>query len=160
MQSQQRQQKIHYTAIEPFPLEKEITNKLNYGLLLQQQNAFNALHSCEWGEDIKLNEHFTLHKSQISLQNFSTKQLFHLVYYDAFAPATQPELWTESIFSKLYEQMFLHAILVTYCSKGIVKRAMQTAGFTIEKLAGPLHKREMLRAKKTNILFSASLIPA
>ena len=40
-------------------------------------------------------------------------------------------------------------ILTTYCAKGIVRRMLQTAGFTVERLPGPPGgKREILRARK------------
>ena len=74
---------------------------------------------------------------------------FDLVYYDAFAPRVQPELWTEEIFSKVFSAMNVGAILVTYCAKGYVKRNLKAVGFKVESLEGPPGKREMTRAKKT-----------
>lgn len=148
IQSNLLQQKISYTTIETNPLEPLVVEQLNYGTLLQQKENFNALHTCSWNNECLLNEFFAINKQHTTLQNFLPDKKFHLVYFDAFAPTAQPELWTEEIFSKLYQQMTPHAVLVTYCSKGMVRRVMQSAGFMVEKLPGPPHKREMLRAIK------------
>jgi tRNA U34 5-methylaminomethyl-2-thiouridine-forming methyltransferase MnmC len=79
---------------------------------------------------------------------FSIESFFFLIYFDAFDPKVQPELWTKEVFEKLYSMMIEDGILVTYCSKAAVGRAMQAAGFKVEKIPGPLAKREMLRATK------------
>jgi len=71
-----------------------------------------------------------------------------VVFFDAFSPDSQPEMWTEQGFRKLYEALKPGGILVTYSSKGLVKRALQSVGFRIEKLPGPPGKREFLRAWK------------
>jgi tRNA U34 5-methylaminomethyl-2-thiouridine-forming methyltransferase MnmC len=93
-------------------------------------------------------ENFLMHKSNYTLQGFEDKVKFDLIYFDAFAPNAQPELWTKEVFDKLYSMMKEGSILVTYCSKGEVRRNMQSAGFKVEKIPGPPHKREMLRGRK------------
>jgi tRNA U34 5-methylaminomethyl-2-thiouridine-forming methyltransferase MnmC len=80
--------------------------------------------------------------------NFETADTFKLIYFDAFAPNAQPELWTKEIFEKMFAMLEPEGVLVTYCSKGDVRRAMQAAGFNVEKLPGPKGKREMIRARK------------
>jgi tRNA U34 5-methylaminomethyl-2-thiouridine-forming methyltransferase MnmC len=74
-----------------------------------------------------------------------------LIFYDAFAPRVQPELWTAEIFLKLFSLLNPGGILVTYCAKGEVRRNMIAAGFSVEKLPGPPGKREMLRAAKSEL---------
>jgi len=69
-----------------------------------------------------------------------------LVYYDAFDPVVQPELWTAAVFERLAGQLAPGALLVTYCCKGSVRRALQAAGFRVEKRVGPPGKREIVRA--------------
>jgi tRNA U34 5-methylaminomethyl-2-thiouridine-forming methyltransferase MnmC len=107
-----------------------------------------ALHECKWHEDIAINEYFTFRKEQVDIIGYSINQAFNIVYYDAFAPTAQPELWTTEIFNKLNSLLFPEGILVTYCSKGDVRRAMQKAGLIVEKIPGPPGKREMVRAFK------------
>jgi len=141
-------QNIHYHAIELFPLPEEKIAALNYGEQLNMPSLFHQLHQCPWEEDVPINEHFTLYKTNQPLEQFTTTQLYDLVYYDAFAPGHQPELWTKEIFRSLYNQLQPNGILVTYCSKGEVRRAMQAAGLSVAKLPGPPGKREIVRATR------------
>jgi len=110
------------------------------------QPIFEQLHSCEWEKKVNITENFGFNKSRTNLLNLETSETFELIYFDAFAPNTQPELWTNEIFEKMFAMLEPGGILVTYCSKGDVRRAMQAAGFIVEKLPGPRGKREMTRA--------------
>ncbi len=142
---------IYYTAIEPFPLDELVITQLNYCEQLKQphyQRLFDKMHQCGWEEMYEITEYFRLTKYKTTLQQFSTGESFSIIYFDAFAPNAQPELWTKEIFEKLYNLMTEGGILVTYCSKGDVQRAMKAAGFKIEKIPGPPGKREMIRAAK------------
>jgi len=142
---------IYYETIEPYPLEKEFFEKLNYPGELQREDltsVFHQMHHCLWEREISLAAHFTFKKIRVSLQDVVLTQSFDLIFYDAFAPRAQPELWTEVICRKLFSALVRDGLLVTYCSKGDVQRSMHAAGFTVEKLPGPLHKREILRATK------------
>jgi tRNA U34 5-methylaminomethyl-2-thiouridine-forming methyltransferase MnmC len=142
-----QEQAVYYQAVEKYPLNGDELKELEYKQILQPEN-FTALHQCNWDEPVALHPLFTLYKSHISLQEFKANTPFHLIYYDAFAPAAQPELWTLQIFGQLYAMLANGGILVTYCSKGDVRRNMLAAGFEVEKLVGPPGKREMLRATK------------
>lgn len=139
---------IDYTSIELYPLNHEETKLLNYGTQLQLENAFEQLHSCEWQQKKVLDTNFVLDKQQCSLLDFEAKSTFNVIFFDAFAPSEQPELWTTEVFTKLYAMLENNGVLVTYCSKGDVRRSLLTAGFTVEKIKGYAYKREMLRAKK------------
>ena len=151
IEADKQKNRIYYTAIEPFPLDESIIMQLNYCEQLNlphYQRLFEKMHQCDWEEMYEITEHFRLTKHKTSLQEFSIVKSFSIIYYDAFAPNAQPELWTEKIFEKLYSLLLPEGILVTYCSKGAVQRAMKAAGFTIEKIPGPPGKREMIRAVK------------
>ncbi|HEU4470155.1 MAG TPA: tRNA (5-methylaminomethyl-2-thiouridine)(34)-methyltransferase MnmD [Flavisolibacter sp.] len=139
---------VHYTAIEPFPLTAEEISQLNYTDRLGHAALFNAIHEGGWEENKTIHQHFILRKERTTLADFEPQQAFDLIYYDAFAPAAQPELWDLQAFQKLFSMLEPGGHLVTYCSKGDVKRAMTAAGFTVTKLPGPPGKREMLRAEK------------
>lgn len=139
---------IYYAAVETSPLTVEEASLLNYPDVLGQSDLFQQLHQCKWNEGTALNDFFTIKKMQTGLLNFSTTQRFHVIYYDAFAPSAQPELWTKEIFSTLFSLLEEGGVLVTYCAKGDVRRAMMAAGFVVKKLPGPPCKREMLRAEK------------
>jgi tRNA U34 5-methylaminomethyl-2-thiouridine-forming methyltransferase MnmC len=126
-----------------------IVQQLNYCDALHRPDlkpAFELLHRCEWNKAVAITNNFTLRKMHTSLSNFSTAQPLNIIYYDAFAPAAQPELWTEPVFRQMYALLAPGGILVTYCSKGTVRRALQAAGFSVERIPGPPGKREMIRA--------------
>lgn len=146
--AQSQARNIHYTAVELFPLEASIYKELNY-VDDSKKHQFELLHSCSWNEPHQLDHHFHFEKKQLDIRQLEIENKFHLIYYDAFAPSAQPELWTQALFEKLYSSLQANGILVTYCSKSDVRRAMLAAGFLVEKLPGPPRKREMLRAKKT-----------
>lgn len=144
--SAQMDMRIHYHSIEAFPLTMDEVSSLNYGHLLQQESVFSQLHTAEWNVATTIHPKFELYKHHCKLNAFTTEEKFNLVYYDAFAPTAQPELWTVEVFQQLYQCLATGGILVTYCSKGVVRRAMEAAGFRVTKLQGPPGKREMVRA--------------
>ena len=149
----QHDQKIYYYAVELFPLQMNEYASLNYVAQLQNdllQPYFIQMHESVWEKDIIIHPLFTLHKTNRSLLNLSTYQPFNLIYFDAFAPGAQRELWTQEVFEKIFCLLGENGTLVTYCSKGDVRRAMIAAGFKVEKLPGPPGKREMIRAVKNS----------
>jgi tRNA U34 5-methylaminomethyl-2-thiouridine-forming methyltransferase MnmC len=112
------------------------------------QALFNELHESAWNLPQIVSTGFELFKRREDITDVSFRNRYDLVYFDAFDPATQPGVWTQKIFKKIFDVMNDNAVLVTYCSKGSVRRAMQDAGLIVEKLAGPKGKREIVRATK------------
>jgi tRNA U34 5-methylaminomethyl-2-thiouridine-forming methyltransferase MnmC len=139
---------VRYTAVEAFPLAEDQWRRLNYADLLGGAAAFAALHAAPWGWPVEIRPGFTLHKAACRLEEFEPELPFGLVYYDAFAPGSQPELWTEAALARVAGWMNPGACFVTYCAKGSVRRALLAAGLQAERLPGPPGKREMLRAWK------------
>ena len=139
-------QPIRYSAIDAYPLEMATTAALNYPDRLGYEGLFNRIQLSPWNASGIIHETFGLHKQATDLLDFSCKEKFHLIYFDAFAPEAQPELWTEEVFRKLGACMYPGGILVTYSSKGSVRRAMKAAGWLVEKLPGPPGKWEIVRA--------------
>lgn len=137
---------IHYTAIEAHPLDMVMTASLNYPDRLGYEDMFNIIQLSPWNSASLVHERFSINKVITDLAEFQSREHYHLVYFDAFAPDAQPELWTEEVFSEIGSFMHPQGALVTYCSKGDVRRAMQAAGWTVTKLPGPKGKREMVRA--------------
>lgn len=152
LHSIQEKKEVHYTALEAFPLHFNEVEKLNYPSIEIFRNfadAFENMHTCEWEKEVAIHSFFHLHKVRQKLADFCPKNhTFDLIYFDAFAPTIQPEMWSEDVFNKLYPALTSGGILVTYCAKGIVRRTMEKVGFTVERLPGPPGKREMLRAIK------------
>ena len=142
---------IYYCGIEPFPMTESEIQQLNYSDILQIDNKlFQTLHDSPWNTDYeKITPTFYLKKMAITLQAFSLPEnYFNVVYFDAFAPSVQPELWEKEIFEKIYASMSVGGILTTYSAKGNVRRTLQQTGFTVERIPAPAGKREMLRAMK------------
>jgi tRNA U34 5-methylaminomethyl-2-thiouridine-forming methyltransferase MnmC len=139
--------KVHYTTFEQFPISMEESRSLNY-IGETEKNLFEAIHTSPWGKSIEMNEYFTLLKIRDDINTLKENSTYDLVYYDAFAPNCQPELWTIDVFSKIFEAMKEGGILVTYCAKGYVKRNLKAVGFEVISLPGPPRKREMTKAVK------------
>lgn len=142
--------KITYHTLEPYPLNEEIVSQLNHGECIKEENAnkyFQELHSCNWEEKNKLHKNFDFYKYLQKLEDFSIiENKFDLVYFDAFAPNRQAEMWTIEQLGKVAEMMKENSVLVTYCAKGQFKRDLKSLNFELEMLAGPPGKREMTRA--------------
>ncbi len=139
---------VHFTSLETNVLSLALAEQLNYASSEQERSVFLTLHSSPWNQDIPITPHFTLHKANREVQTESSRERYDIIFFDAFGPPTQPEMWTPDIFRRMYEALKPEGILVTYCAKGQVRRDMQSVGFTVERLPGPPGKREMLRATK------------
>lgn len=139
--------KLRYHSLEKYPVTIEEANSLKFVDELQV-NEFLKLHESPWQKWQDLSPFFSLCKDQVDLRSFEPILKYDLVYFDAFAPSAQSELWTKQVFEKLFKSMEDGGILVTYCVKGEVRRNMKAAGFEVEKIPGPPGKREMARARK------------
>ncbi len=164
---------IHYTGLELYPLDWQTVEQLGYIssdeqlTIYRKQSAtgepstpneeeqqpaielFKQLHTSPWEKDVQLTPHFTLRKIETDVNQWITEKRFDTIYFDAFAPEKQPEMWSQELFNRLYVLLDKGGILTTYCAKGIVRRMLQTTGFTVERLPGPPGgKREILRARK------------
>lgn len=142
---------IDYVGVEGFPVSMEEINKLNYPYELNanaKTKLFQDLHKADWDKQYTISNNFQLTKQHKQFHEIDETNAFNVIYFDAFGARVQPELWTESIFKKMFDALKPNGILVTYSAKGSVRRAMQSVGFTVEKLPGPPGKREMLRASK------------
>lgn len=134
-----------YTTLEPFPLPQDVWCQLNYG---QQDNAtepFSALHHAAWDAQMFLSEEFVLHKIKNTLEQSDLAERYDVIFYDAFAPSVQPELWNFESLRKVITTLNAGGVFVTYSARGQLKRDLKTLGLTVETLAGPPGKKEMVR---------------
>lgn len=143
-----KQRKAQYFSVEKHPLVPEIWQQLSYPQTPEEKALFTALHRAEWDTLKRISSFFQLRKISGNLEDLEIPQGLHLIYFDAFAPEDHPAAWTEDIFRKLFEALLPGGIFTTYCSKGSVRRALQSVGFGVEKLPGPPGKREIVRAWK------------
>lgn len=149
--AEEMQRKVHYTGIERYPLAEETLRQLDYPGIIgkKHEEDYYAIHQAPWEKETNLSPWFTLHKSEGDFTRHTFQKGYDIIYFDAFAPEKQPEMWEQALFNTLYNVLNEGGILTTYCAKGVVRRMLQTAGFTVERLPGPPGgKREILRATK------------
>jgi tRNA U34 5-methylaminomethyl-2-thiouridine-forming methyltransferase MnmC len=140
---------IEYTTIEAYPISLQEIDQLNYVEILgeEYQEAFLKMHSSLASEVLDLSN-FRFIKYLQDIFNWEPTSKFDIIYYDAFSPTTQPDLWEEPIMRKMFDMLEPDGILCTYCAKGSFKRVLKAVGFEIESMPGPGRKREITRAKK------------
>ncbi len=141
---------IDYVGVEAYPISSEEVSALNYAELILEKDSgvFKKLHEVQWEAPNQITSKFRITKRKQFFKDIKDIEKYNLIYFDAFGARVQPELWTEDIFKIMYNALKPNGILVTYSAKGSVRRAMQSVGFTVERLEGPPGKREMLRACK------------
>jgi tRNA U34 5-methylaminomethyl-2-thiouridine-forming methyltransferase MnmC len=141
---------INYTSIEKYPLPISVINSLNHFSFAGKngKQVFNKIHDAKWGSTERITEYFVLNKIECDLVYDRIDGKYNLIYFDAFGPDKQPEIWTDAVFKKIAIITERGGIFVTYSSKGEVKRTLKTNGFGIAILPGPPGKREMIRATK------------
>jgi tRNA U34 5-methylaminomethyl-2-thiouridine-forming methyltransferase MnmC len=149
--AESRDIQINYHSIELYPVSPNIISQINYPDIIGHRDKFQKLHDAQWNEMTELSPHFSLHKINASILDLQfPSSSINVIYFDAFSPEKQPELWTVDVFAKMYDMLVPGGILVTYCSKSYVRKNMQKAGLEITKLPGPPGKRDMVRAIKAS----------
>lgn len=135
---------VFYEAVERYPVDPQTAGQLSYA----DDPLFRTLHDAAWNVPVTVNERFTLKKVEAALEDYRFDATFDLIYFDAFAPDTQPGLWSRELFERLYARLAPGGTLVTYSAKGTVKENLRAAGFEVKRLPGALGKRHMVRATK------------
>ena len=147
-------QAIRYITVEKYPLTSRVWESLNYPELITGCDSalFRAIHEAPWNSEVQITEYFSILKlsSDLVAIDYAVLPLFDLIFFDAFSPATQPELWTTSIFRPIADHCHPGGLIVTYCAKGAVRRILEEVGFRMMRIPGPPGKREMLKGTKTN----------
>ena len=148
----QEKVKVNYFSIEKYPLAEDEYKLLNYPEHIFPEFAeyFGLLHQLRWETEHRVSDEFTLKKIQADLKMFEYEGLhrFDLIYFDAFAPGKQPEMWSPQIFERIAQHTNPGGVFVTYCAKGSVRRMLNSLGFQMERLPGPIGKKEILRGIK------------
>jgi len=146
---------IYYETIEKYPLSTDIIADLLNNNFVEPELT-KQIHDAPWEKEIMISYNFCLKKIKTDLKTYLPEHTFDLIYFDAFAPEKQPELWTDEIFKKIYDATKQNGILVTYSAKGTVKQALRAAGFIVKRLPGPKGKRHMVQAVKITSSFPSS----
>lgn len=149
--AEKNQQKIHYHTIEAYPISLENAQQLDFQNFLEEKNRpwVSKLHELHWNQEHALTSYFYFQKILQKMEDFQPeKEAYHCIYFDAFSPTSQPEMWSIEILQKMYDSLYEKGLLVTYCAKGQFKRDLINCGFEVEKIPGPPGKREMTLAWK------------
>lgn len=141
---------VYYESWEAHPLEMDIVKQLNYPNVLGSSDFFSSIQESLWDKSVAITPEFTLHKRKGDILSGPLEESlpFDLIYYDAFAPAKQPEMWTFEVLRKVTDSLAQTGVWITYCAKGQVKRDLKTLGLTVETVPGPPGKKEMIRASR------------
>lgn len=140
---------VKYLGLEAFPLSLEAASGLNFPAILkvpERTADFLKLHDCAWDTPVELSPFFHFEKRRVSILDFQAKEVFDLIYFDAFDPQVQPELWTVEVMKSMFDSLRPLGVLVTYCSQGAFRRSLKQAGFKVDKLPGVQGKWEITRA--------------
>lgn len=142
---------VNYSALEPFPLPPRSIAAVGHIAatgLSGMEEGYSAMMYARTGEQLVLSQGFRFQCLQQRVEELDAVQAFDLVYFDAFAPAVQPEMWTVDVSRCLYRAMRPGAVLVTYCAKGDVHRAMLEVGLLAKRIPGPPGRCQMIRATR------------
>lgn len=139
--------KINYYALEPYPINYGIIKKINYEKILKLK-ILDKIHICELEKEVILNKNFSFFRYNDKFLSFNRANNFDIIYYDAFSPRAQPNMWTEENFIKAHYLLNKNGFLITFCAKGEVKRILKKVGFKLSHPRGPFGKREITLALK------------
>lgn len=142
---------LRYLGLEPYPVDEKVLGQMNFGDVLSSSQlvALEGIWAAPFGQETEINQRFRIEKSLSGIVEYECGQrLFDVIFFDAFAPEIQGELWSVEVFKKIFEMTSTGGLFVTYCAKGQVRRDLAQAGYEVERLEGPPGKRHMLRATK------------
>jgi len=150
LKSMSGKREVYYTTIEKHPLDESIVKSLNHHLYAGEsgKGLSDLIHTAPWEQWVRICNNFHLRKIKGDITDWSVSEKFDLIYFDAFGPDKQPEIWTTDVFASIASVTEKNGILVTYSAKGAVKRNLQTSGFAVTLLPGPQGKRQIIRAVK------------
>ena len=146
LRAKEAQRRAVLVSLEPNPLKWSDVSALGYNTLTGVPiEVWQGMHEQgRWDDEVLSFQRFSEGLFEFELE----ERRFDVILFDAFAPAAQPELWTPEAMDRMRMVLKPGGQLVTYCAKGEVRRAMQAAGFVVERLPGPPGKREMMRATR------------
>ena len=142
---------IQYTTLEKFPIDRATIDQLNYtqDRSVRDSGLFGAIHEADWNGQVDIHERFSVQKIYVDVFDFvSQQESFNIIFFDAFAPSKQPEMWSPEVLTKMYQCLTNGGVLTTYCAQGQFKRDLKAVGFDTESLPGPPGKKEMTRGIK------------
>ncbi|MGB0428261.1 MAG: tRNA (5-methylaminomethyl-2-thiouridine)(34)-methyltransferase MnmD [Flavobacteriales bacterium] len=146
LESKKNKRKVIYDAIEAYPVSEALYSKLNFAEHTADQAEFQLMHQSEWEQNFDLHEFMNITKLEVKFEHWMPTENYDLIYFDAFSPDKQPQMWSEEVFQRLFDHLNPGGFMTTYCAKGIIKRRLKAIGFRVECIPGPPKKREMTLA--------------
>jgi len=140
---------IKYKSLELHPVQAELLDQLNYAQTEEEIRLFNQIHGSTWDTWNQLGDHFKYYKAYTKFEDYHPDRVYDVIYYDAFAPSSQQNLWNVDMMTNCYKALRKDGFVITYCAKGSFKRALKKVGFEVIGLPGPPGKREMTKAVKS-----------
>ncbi|MCC5921081.1 MAG: tRNA (5-methylaminomethyl-2-thiouridine)(34)-methyltransferase MnmD [Cyclobacteriaceae bacterium] len=150
IEARNNSRKVLFDSLEPFPIISDLVKQLHFPKLDEEQRTlFTHMHAQPMDSSFNYGPFFSLEKKYLKLEDFqASKGNYHVIYFDAFAPSKQPELWEKEMLQKVVDALARGGVFVTYSAKGQLKRDLASLGMTVESLSGPPGKMEMVRAMK------------
>ncbi|TVR77678.1 MAG: SAM-dependent methyltransferase [Chitinophagaceae bacterium] len=142
--------KINYFSLDAYPVDSISLKEFNNNLTKQMpalSQKLELLQMAHWGEWVNFQKDFNLYKKKC-FWNDRLEFTADIIFYDAFAPSVQPEMWIDHSGKLIYDRLRIGGIMVTYCVQGRFRRLLEECGFRTERLKGPPGKRIVLRALK------------
>ncbi|MFZ9028877.1 MAG: tRNA (5-methylaminomethyl-2-thiouridine)(34)-methyltransferase MnmD [Crocinitomicaceae bacterium] len=149
--SKQNNVQINYVGVEAYPVSMEMLEALDYTdfLSADEKGVFIKMHKVAWGDKVELSDQFKFQKVEQKIEDYRVKEgTVDIIFFDAFGPRTQGELWQPVILKKMAEMLREKGVLTTYCAQGQFRRDLKSVGFDVTKVPGPPGKREMTVAFK------------
>ncbi|MEJ6506348.1 MAG: tRNA (5-methylaminomethyl-2-thiouridine)(34)-methyltransferase MnmD [Crocinitomicaceae bacterium] len=140
-----------YVGVEAYPVPAEMMLQMGYPSVMNDLNAgpyFSKITNAIWGNKADIHSRFSLTKINDTVQNYQNKAPFNLIYFDAFGPKVQGDMWHKDVIQKMYDVLEPKGKIVTYCAMGQFKRDLREVGFEVSCFDGPPGKREMVTAQK------------
>jgi tRNA U34 5-methylaminomethyl-2-thiouridine-forming methyltransferase MnmC len=147
--AQKHQRTVQYIGVELHPISEDLWRQMEFVQVKSEIDLYTKIMSSEWEEFQEINPFFELKKIEQTVHDLDLNEKVDLIYFDAFGPKVQAEMWDLPVLKKMYDMLIPGGIFVTYCAQGQMKRNLKSLGFTLEALPGPPGKREMTRATKS-----------
>lgn len=148
LENADRQIEIKYHGIEKYPINQNTFFGLNYHNSLNISKQQMSLFVNNWDQIICVDNKFELFKQCVDFDEFIPNKTYDIIYFDAFSPETQPEMWKVENLEKILTCLLTGGVFVTYCSRGDLKRNLRYLGMDVKRFSGPPGKRHVLRATK------------
>lgn len=141
---------VAYDTLEAYALDEQTIRDLHFGNILDrhQIDILHRMHDLSWNEEHALSPHFTFQKCHTHFEDYSPSKEYDIIYHDAFAPSATPAYWEQPFVGHLASLLRPEGFIISFCTKGTYRRALEAAGLKVEKLKGPKGKREISRAWK------------